>query len=464
MVFDTKCSFVGLILLCFAIGFSGESKAEENGQLRGSEQIAFQKRGLEESIQIALKNSPDLKRSYAEIEQARLNKTEVLTHYLPSLDASFSRLKSESRIYSDEVGSFLESDTLSNRLNLTLTEGIDLQGKTIRSYKRSNYSLKSAEAAHEFKSSEIIKQVIDLFYLLQEARVSQKGYAATKARIKENKSLIETEIALGRRSKTDLGEIDHAAAQNEIKVLKAQQSIRSSLKQLGILLYGSSAKYPYTTDDADLSEPKFVQNWRAKIIEYNDAKIKDIVRARGDITSLENTINAANSLRRENAWKFAPDLNFKVDYSKDFSRTANDDDPSEEDSRLSFGLVASWNLFNGGRDYIQRRKDFHAQASDEFRYRDAFEKAVVEIQEQYEQLITQAKLEAATKILLESAKLKYESIKAQYQYGKISTTDLLKAEVDYAEAKGAVISEKFKFYRQYANLQHLSGKLRSLFN
>jgi outer membrane protein len=420
--------------------------------------------GLEEAVALALRNSAELKQSAAKIESARLEKTSVLTNYLPSLDSSFSRMKSESKVYSPEFDKWNDTEDISNRLTLTMTEGIDLQGKVLRSYKRATYNLNGVEANHRHQASGLIKKVIDLYFTLQESRSSLKGLTANRARITENQKVIETEVTLGRRSRTDAGEIQHAAAKNEIEILRAEQSIRSSLKQLGMLLYGDAYKLPKLKKFIKGREFKFSKNWQKNIIGDDVAAIKAALSTRGDIVSLDNTIRVSNSNRREVYWKFAPDLNFKVDYSRDFSRKANDEEPSDYDQRVSVGLVATWNIFDGGRDYLKMRQNHHSRISDEYRHRSTFENSLIEIQDEREKLISQDKLVSASVTLLSTAKQKYESIKAQYQYGKISTTDLLKAEVDYTDAQIGWGSEQFKFLRQYAKVQHLSGKLQSLFN
>ncbi len=79
------------------------------------------------------------------------------------------------------------------------------------------------------------------------------------------------------------------------------------------------------------------------------------------------------------------------------------------------GIVATWNLFDGGRDYLKMRQNHHARISDEFRYRDAFENGLIEIQDEREKLISQDRLVEASVTLLSTAKQKYESLKAQYQ-------------------------------------------------
>src|SRR5690606_14861444 len=143
-----------------------------------------------------------------------------------------------------------------------------------------------------------------------------------------NKLLIETEVQLGRRSETDLGEVRYAEAQVAIEILNAEQSIKSAGKQLGILLYGDSRALPEIHVESAENAPAFIGDWQRQTAAM---KTKPVLERRGDVSALRKKIEASTSERKEAYWSFVPDLDLRADYTRDFSRYASNLQPERPD-------------------------------------------------------------------------------------------------------------------------------------
>ncbi|MEZ4740909.1 MAG: TolC family protein [Bdellovibrionota bacterium] len=433
-------TFLGLQLL------PSKVNAEENAGL-----------SLSECIRSAIENSLELKQKKAVVENARLQKSSVLSSYLPRVDSSFERTKNTSLLKDEPQNVYSSTE---NSLNLTLSETIDLQGKVYRAYNRSSLIWQKEKDEYDYMLSETINQVIDIYYTFQEAQASLIELTAKKTRSEQNYDLIKTEVSIGRRSPSDLGQIEHALAKINIEILNAESTIKSSLRKLGILLYSDNRRIPdILTNEKDV--PVYADNWQNTVIKIDKAAIDEALSNRSDITALNHSITADQSLRKESLWKFAPDLNIKLNYMKNYSNSYLS--TSEPDNLLSASLVMTWNIFSGGKDYFERQSDIQKQFAAEYGYKNKLEQEWNKLADAKEMLIAQGKLITASQDLLKSASLKFASIKAQYELGKKSTTDLLTAEEDYTNAEISLKKERFVLYKMLANFFHLYGKLTFYF-
>jgi outer membrane protein len=412
---------------------------------------------LTQLIDLTLKNNPALKLQQIKLETAKIETKKIASQYLPSLDVSFDRSNSKNDRFDALLGSRENVAQTSNSLSVTLKETLDLDGQIYRQYSRAKKKALVAQQELNFEKSKTALKVIEIYFDIHKAIKTRDHSQSQARRILASFKQVEAEVKLGQKSRVDLGQLEHEKAKNEVDLLSAENNLENLLRSLALEVFGDTSHSIILEPVASDYVPEY---GRGRVPEGNT---REMILNREDIKGATLNSEIEKSQANENFYEFFPRLDIVATYGQDYSRRVNDKDPSDRDSSSSIALVATWNLFDGGRDYLQSKLARLEISATDIRYQQTLENALIELEVNLSDLDAQKRLLNANQFLVASASNNYDSISAQYKLGRVSTSDLLLAAQNLKSAEIQMDNNRFNYFTTMARVKHQSGRLADHF-
>lgn len=291
---------------------------------------------LNDCIEIALQNNPNLISSSLNVEESRIKIKEVEGGLYPSLNLNVSA--SRNSIENQTGGGFTTNDNLTAGFS---TRYPIFQGfKTTSAVNAAKENYNSGEAQHKVNTEDLIFNVTESYYnFLQAERVLEAAEKSVE-RAKLYLDFAEAKYQNGLASQSDLLKAKVEYSNANLNLIRAKNARLSVMGSLNTLL-GKIASEPIAIVD-NLEFNDYEQLEKSLSVEENISRLLEAAyEERPEVYRLKSMINAQKSNLNVARSEYFPTLTFDANYNYFGEETS--------DLRASsyLGLSLNMPLFNG---------------------------------------------------------------------------------------------------------------------
>ncbi|MBU1234038.1 MAG: TolC family protein [Proteobacteria bacterium] len=292
--------------------------------------------GLEDFIEIALRNNPAVAIARSQVLASEGRKTQAVSGYLPRLTA-----KGEAgRIHINDLTPVDEAGVMSG--NLSANQLIYDFGNTTGAISASVYNIEAARAQLNSVGSDLIYQVKAAYYsvlekhhLIMVANEQVKSYQMHYDRAKEY-------FKAGVKSKIDVTNAQVELTDAKLQLLQSRFALKSAKVALEKVVGTNPGEGTYLIQEQDLDLKQFI-NFLAPMPVSREELLQTATLQRPDLQQAQKAINSAESLLTAAQGGFWPTLGATASYD-----TYNTDLPTLQD-QWQIGIALDWEFFSGFR-------------------------------------------------------------------------------------------------------------------
>lgn len=374
---------------------------------------------IEEAAELAIKNNNRIKQySYltnSQKERVRSEKSE----FFPSIDFSYTFVKQEKELFFvNRRTSVLEGVASYNLFNGYIDKNTLEQEK--HRLKADFYQERAVVADVVL---EVKRAFINVLKSSSNLEVAKEGVELLE-RQKRDSALRFRE---GLIAKNDLLKVEVELASNRQRLLQAESDLKIARKNLERLM-GTTL---------NPGEPVEEPPPPGEITVTEDALREEMYQQRSEIMFLKSLINSDKSEVAAIKGEFLPKVDLSLNYSKFGDSVAPDGRSGEflTDTELSWGVTATWNIFNGFRtkhDMAAKEKEMRGREEE---LKDLVKVLDLQLEEAIEKhRISLGKIDVS-KDSIEQAEENYRITDNQYREKIATVTDLLDARVFLTRAR-----------------------------
>lgn len=402
---------------------------------------------LAEALDLGLAESPDLAIGAKSVDAARAHLRATRAQRLPTVKVEANVLRWDEELafeVAPGVPPLVAREQITSSVGVTAALPLTNQ-LTFRQLVRADEQAVTAARREQSAASESLASGIAQVYLgvlLARAQVdiSSSRVQAVESQLTRARALAEGGVL----KRVDVLRLEAALAAARREVIEAQAGVASAAEQLGLLLGLPPGDRVDAVDDlaadpkpppidAAAAEQGALDRPALAVADARAAQARAGVGAAK--TALIPSVAAiGNYSHQEGAGPFQPEDSWYV------------------------GLVASWDVWDWGRNYrLYQEADHRAEqarmvaARERDRARIAARKQVRDARAAYEAL-------AVARAGLAAAEEAYRIEAVRYAEGDTTTTDLLQAETEQAQARLAVAAARHAYYVQLAALAEATGQ------
>lgn len=410
---------------------------------------------LEEAVNLAIKNNPDVKISKNATEIAINNYTLGNAGFLPTLDVSSGYTKSSNNTrqeYFDgrsinRTGAISSSANLGITLNWTIFDGLS----NFITYNKLKETKNLAETSLIATSEEIIASVVLAYYDILRQKQILKALRENIIISEQRVRIAEEKYKVGTASKTELlqAKVDLNADQNLL--LRQEIELKNSKVNLNLLL-GRDPDIEFdivdtiTIKNLSLAELISKANHNNSLILIYQ-KNKEIAR-----------LNFSNTRSR-----LFPRINFFIGYNLTRSRSQAGFIASNQNLGLNYGFNFSFNLFNGFNSVREYENSQIEMLNSEIKLEQIKNNVNAQILKFYEAYSASLKLIELEKENLEIAKENVDIAIERYRLGGLTPLELREAQKTYIDAESRLISALYQAKVAEVNLLKLSAQIQEVY-
>ena len=322
--------------------------------LVNSQAFATETMTLAQCLETGLKNNPAFKASRFNAKAAGEDIKTARADFLPSLSSGYSinnissiasRGPADSDYLDQDIGSF----------NIRLSQILFAGSRIVNTYQKAKFSEEMAQAQADLKALELVYHIETGFYGLMKAR--QDVMIATEAvnRLTESVKSAEAFFAKELVPEVDLLQtrVDLADAKVQLGIAKNNVH-RERIALLSLMDLQAEA-------DVEFAEES--QNEVLPPLSFDEA-YKAAVKNRPDIRVLNFQLEIAKKEAAIALGKYLPVVRADISYQdqdRDYdapgsSSFGNSYDRDQRNRYWSAGVYATWDIFDGGRSWYEKRK------------------------------------------------------------------------------------------------------------
>lgn len=405
---------------------------------------------LNEAIQEALVNSPKLQKTQSQYYEAKWKTKETYSGFLPSLSANVSYLFDKRYVFFDvNLGATpLSIPQVVPTTNYYLTAQWSLfDGLSSTNRYRSSESFERASKIdYDWMSFQLEREVTLLFY---------QAIAAKELRIvaTQNLNALENHLKNVRLFKKAGASTNYDVLRVEVQQSEAQTDLMNAADNVEITRARLSEALGRDIDveDVDGVLPKLKANLVADIKE---AKIED----RKDLESLQQKVEGLRYQESAAEKYWVPRIAVTGQYQYYNNRDDRFDDFDKFRDAFQYGLVLTWNIFDGMTSIAKSKQSLEQKYQSEKTLRQAQLKAKRDVdlwkrKYVYYCNIYESRLDNIVKSE-ESVRLAQEGLHA----GTRTNTDVLDAEAELYRAKAGALNAQIGAIEAVMNLEMSMGK------
>ncbi len=410
---------------------------------------------LEEAQNIALDNNPSFKTKYFAIAAARARYYQSFATYYPTLNASFSISQSFSRTYATH------NYTRSRSQGESYTPELSGSWLIFDSFAR---EMNMLSARHSWKAS--IADEDDARRLLLRAvayAYNDVMLAAAQQRIAIADMNYSAELLKDTQIKFEAGAVPLSDVLNfkirynngESSLITAQYNYAANKYVLAALLGLTDGNIPEDVMFPDM--PSADGEVLPDVSVYLDAALAN----RPDLRAYRERLEAAKFSFWSSLCAFGPTFsaNYSLSYSRNRNLTKNlDSGLSTVGSKygngaLSYGGVASWNLFEGGNTYFNARAAQAEMVQAEYNLTETWITVITDVRTAYDNYITNLKQVKLYQKTYELTRQTRDLVEEEYKAGNAELTRLNEAQNDLVTAEGNLVSSVVEMNNAKAQLE-----------
>jgi len=279
-----------------------------------SQQAGEKKLNLEQCIEIALKNNPQILASEIDVAESETRISQARAGFYPSpnLNADASRLTAEPGLNTKKI-------TGTYNTGLYLHYNIFQGGKTVASVNAARYNYQSAEAGYMSSRQDLILTVTEAYYRLLQAeqftRVSEKSLQRAQSHL----DFANARFKVGLASRSDILKAKTEQSNAKLDLIHTRNAVFMARGQLNNAL-GQNVNSPIKIVD-DLS--KTVTN-DAEDNQWNfQTLVKNAYKNRPELRKTENQLQAQKSFIRLAKADYYPGIFLDANYNFSGTEVSN---------------------------------------------------------------------------------------------------------------------------------------------
>jgi outer membrane protein TolC len=367
---------------------------------------------IDEAVQKAVQNSHLIEQKQEALNVSTYNKEKNYSNFLPKVNLSYS--------YNDRDNKRVSSNNVDSQYTATVSYNLFNGFSDVYSQKASNqnelvskYQLK---ATKEDVALDTKVAYIDYLRAKENLNVQKESVNLLKKQFEDTK----IHFAQGMVAKNDLLKV-------EVELLSIEQKLNRAISDLKI------AKINLTRLVGDfLTEPKNIKA-EDKSLEYKVLST-NMYNNRSELKALVSQKVSYQNQKRASYSGFMP----KVDISSSYTKFGDETMPNGRgtlDDENTTSVTASWNLFNGNSDNLNRKIYMSQVLSADAQINDMKKSLNLQLAKAYEEYkLSKSNLKIAQKAK-EQAKENYSIVDNQFKQGIAKTSDTLDAREYLTRAK-----------------------------
>ena len=430
---------------------------------------------LEMSVDLALKNNPNIKMAEKEVAKARAGIREAFSSILPQLDASASFQKAweiQENVIPNFIKLMLPPDTpgldqypdfvkiafgIENtfRYGATVTQPLYLGGAGIAGIKLARAARNAAEDNLEDQRQNLIYQAANAFYLCLLAKELIAVQEEALAQAQANLDNVVKKYNVGTASGFDKMRAEVDVANLRPGLITSQNNYRAALTQLRAIL-GLERDAEIEVEGKFLYEEDDFGNLSLGEIQQAALKNRPVIRA---LSEQKYITKKGVSLARSN---FLPKLFFQTDYS--YMAMRNDYNFRQEDFSKGFTSALSLQipLFHGFRSSAQYQKaklDYKKMLDTE---KQVYDGIAAETEVAYNKFQETRQKYLSAKQTVDLAKEALRLANMMYEEGVNTQLDVLNSQLALTQSRLSYVNSLYEYQTARYQLRKVTGSLKGI--
>ncbi len=424
---------------------------------------------IEDCIQLALKNNPQLRNAEHQMNLAATSVTSARANILPSLSSSVNT----SRRFQAEQGPYLQEvpirDPQTGQVRLvqkeiyldsyyrnTFSSGLNLMqnifdgGRWWNQIKQANAKYQSAEHSYRAAREQTIALVAQRYYELLKAMELQKVYEQSVESAREQLKRTQSMFEVGSVAQVDVYRARVTLGQEQTNLIQQRNAVRLAENNLKLAM-GINPGRKITVLPGELK----LEPLNLSLDElYNLA-----VRRNPELKGLEETLRADRYGIKLAKASFWPNISFRASYSRFNTVWGRLYQPFDKNYQLSGSISLSWNLFNGFADAANVERQSIGYYMDKENLINRKLSLRSEIEQAYLSLQAYDEIERINRDNLKAAEEDLRLSEERYKVGSGTLLDVIDARVGLTRARATLVSTKYDKLIALAQLYSKLGML-----
>jgi outer membrane protein TolC len=394
---------------------------------------------IEECLEIAFKNNPELKSQEMKIEEAKAKYNQQIGNLLPQIDTNLSYYRYEKELPSKKIliGESLDDYYADISLRQILFSG----GKYVSRIDSAKFSLIAETYKYEQIKRQVILSVEKAYYGLLQTIHTLKIQNELLKRLKEQLQVTKLLYSSGKISNLDVLKVETQVALSEDMVSNLQNLVYT--KSL-LLAQSMGVKEPVTVQD---NFPEIKEN-----IKVNTLCLENNFKDNPELNYIKSLQEKAKYDIDESKSNLYPSIYLKTNYNIETNRVFS---PHTLWSDWYIGVGLTFSLYDGGNiaSQIKQAESKYEQISEtvrqiEINIKTRFESARATFIDRKSRLKTTKKVLDLAKETLTTAELKYNS-------GKLSAIELIDAQMLWNNAEINYINNVVDYLNAVAEIKSI---------
>ncbi|MCD6116936.1 TolC family protein [bacterium] len=436
-----------LIILVFSISLFGGAAAQT------------QKMTLNECVDIALKQNPNIIMSLFSKKIASKDVIESFSQFLPQISAGMgyyhsvlgpsSKMRIDPRTGIPVPIQPFELKSWSSSASINVNQQLFSGGRNLFNVKRSRYLQKSAYSGFDDTKQQTIYIVKERYYNLLKAEHLLSIAEETTKSSGESYKRAQTLFRVGKVPKSDVLKAKVQLETDKLSLIEAQNGLSVARASLNYVLGYSVDHAIEVVDNLNVSDIN---------VSYDDA-MTQAFSEHPALKKKEWDVKAARASVRMAYGQFLPTVSAYYSYSWRNDKLSKIDKMFDKDYNWYAGVQLNFPIFQGLSRYATVSKAQLAYSSQKIGLEQAKRDIALEVKQAFFQVKQAKKKILVTKDALAAAEEDLRLNKEKYNLGAGTMLDLINAQVSYTRAKSDNVQALYDYKYSIARLEKAMGVL-----
>lgn len=412
---------------------------------------------LQESIELGLGNSKDLKISQSKLKSADAKVSEVNSMFLPQLKfmANYTRL-------SDNVPPFevttpfspipirISDPVLDNyNLKLSFQQPLFTGLKLLSSKKAAEYNLNASEFEYSKEKNEAALNIYSTFWNYYKAMQMKDLLNNSQKQIKTHLMNTKNFVDNGLATQNDYLKLQVQHSNTKLQLIEAENNV-----DVARAVFNKALGLPFDSP-TDIS----IEDIKIQQVEYNvDDLINEAKENRDEIVSLAFRLKAANENISAARSSWFPSLYLNGNYNYSNPNTRFQPLTAKFNDTWDVGVTLSWDVWDWGLTSSKTTQAEESAVQTQTSLEKLNDNIEVEVFQSYLNLIKSKEKVDVSKLSLEQASENYRITSEKYNEQLATSADLIDAEVSELQAATNLTSSLIEYNLAKVRLEKAVGR------
>ncbi len=406
---------------------------------------------VDELIQYALKNAPDLQITMKEFEASAKKSDKAFGYFLPKVDLHLVGGEVASRDIPANPDT-MEQDTLLLG-QLSLKQLIYDFGKSSGNYQNLKYMQDSSNMNNLQSISDKIRDVKNAYYNVLRSmaliNVAKENLKLNEAQLYRAKRY----FTAGIRTKIDISDAKVNVINAKIYLKQVNYSLKLAYSTLDKVIGVKEINSPYTILEQNLQMDAVFNT----LVPFKMNLTESVTYAyehRYSIRKLTSMLKASQQNTRVSKSQYYPSLYFSADYTRQELKDLKAVLPKEK-WQASFNL--DWNLYEGGSSRADIAEKIIQESISQAKLEVLKLQMKKDVTKEYLNLNESKDRVELSEALLNASKEKFTQAQKRYENGLSDYIELQQARQSYIDAKSSLVIDYYNYYDALARMYNVIG-------